>query len=94
MTSAVTSSCGTTASDDVWSASKIMDKYCNPAKAVAFPTPTTNVVNAFITELAEISYLPQCAQSAVSYAVMGDVCYPERKRVARPIWSKLEADGP
>ncbi|KAL3962909.1 hypothetical protein ACCO45_004432 [Purpureocillium lilacinum] len=72
MTSAVTSSCGTTASDDVWSASKIMDKYCNPAKAVAFPTPTTNVVNAFITELAEISYLPQCAQSAVSYAVMGD----------------------
>ncbi|KAJ6438773.1 putative Vacuolar protein 8 [Purpureocillium lavendulum] len=72
MTSAVTSSCGSSASDDVWSASKVMDQYCNPAKTITFATPTTNQVNAFITELAEISYLPQCAQSAISYAVMGN----------------------
>lgn len=69
----VTESCGSTADADVWSASKVMDQYCDPDATVTFSTPTTNIVNAYITELSELSYLAPCAQAGVSYAVMGAV---------------------
>lgn len=35
-----------------------------------FPTPTTNVVNAYITDIAEMDYLAPCASEGLSYAVM------------------------
>ncbi|EXU99930.1 hypothetical protein X797_007059 [Metarhizium robertsii] len=69
----ISSGCGTAAgTSDAWSASRIMDKYCHPESAVAFATPTANKVYASITEIPQISYLPSCAQSGLSYAVIGE----------------------
>ncbi|KAH0527538.1 hypothetical protein TsFJ059_002531 [Trichoderma semiorbis] len=65
-------SCGTTATDDQNSASSVLAKYCNQDLTITFSTPTKNVVQAYITDLGQINYLPQCAQSALSEAVMGD----------------------
>lgn len=70
----VRASCGSTATDDQQSASSVIAKYCNQDLTITFPTPTKNVVEAYITDLSQINYLPQCAQSALSEAVMGDVC--------------------
>lgn len=70
----ISSGCGTAAgTSDAWSASRIMDKYCHPESAVTFATPTANKVYASITEIPQISYLPSCAQSGLSYAVIGEV---------------------
>lgn len=67
-------SCGSSATDDLWSASQVMDQYCNQADVtVTFSTPTANLVNNYITDLPEMAYLPPCAQSALSEAVMGVV---------------------
>jgi hypothetical protein len=74
MSSSVAYSCGSTATDDMSSASRVLDKYCNPSSVITFATPTTNVVNAFITDLSETAWLPPCARTALSYAVMGMVC--------------------
>lgn len=69
----ISSGCGTEAgTSDLWSASKVMEKYCNPDRTITFSTPT-NTVNAFVMELAAVSYLAPCAQSGLSYAV-GAVC--------------------
>ncbi|EGR44357.1 uncharacterized protein TRIREDRAFT_72800 [Trichoderma reesei QM6a] len=68
----VRNSCGSTATDDQQSASSVMAKYCNQDLPITFSTPTKNVVEAYITDLSQINYLPQCAQSALSQAVMGD----------------------
>jgi hypothetical protein len=55
------------------SANLVFSKYCDPeGDSLIFPTPTTNIVNAYITDLAEMAYMPPCAQSALSYAVMGE----------------------
>lgn len=69
----VASGCGTAATADVWSASKVIDQYCNPDSTITFSTPTTNIVNAYITDLAQTDYLAPCAQSGLSAAVMGVV---------------------
>jgi hypothetical protein len=70
----ISTGCGTQAgTSDAWSASQVMDKYCNPDKTITFATPTANKVNAFITELPQLSNLPSCAQSGLSYAVVGGV---------------------
>ncbi|KAK7397743.1 hypothetical protein QQX98_012884 [Neonectria punicea] len=72
----VTYSCGSSATDDLWSASKMMDQYCDQdSMTVTFSSPTTNIVNAYITDLPEMDYLPPCAQSALSEAVMGAAAY-------------------
>ncbi|GKU01669.1 hypothetical protein FLAG1_03647 [Fusarium langsethiae] len=63
--------CGSSATEDLYSASKVMQKYCNQDKHIAFSSPTTNIVDAYITDLPELAYMPPCAQSAISYAVMG-----------------------
>ncbi|PTB61855.1 hypothetical protein BBK36DRAFT_1173095 [Trichoderma citrinoviride] len=65
-------SCGSTATEDQQSASSVLAKYCNQDLPITFSTPTKNVVEAYITDLSQINYLPQCAQSALSEAVMGD----------------------
>lgn len=51
----------------------VLDKYCNPDRTITFATPTENIVNAYITELSQTDYLAPCAQSALSYGVMGVV---------------------
>ncbi|CAM1505771.1 Fc.00g114080.m01.CDS01 [Cosmosporella sp. VM-42] len=71
ISSDLTWSCGSSATDDFSSASQMMDLYCDQALSITFPTPTKNVVNAYITDLPQLDYLPPCAQSALSYAVMG-----------------------
>ncbi|TFB01883.1 hypothetical protein CCMA1212_006170 [Trichoderma ghanense] len=68
----VRNSCGSTATEDQQSASSVLAKYCNQDLPITFSTPTKNVVEAYITDLSQINYLPQCAQSALSEAVMGD----------------------
>ncbi|GAO19188.1 uncharacterized protein UV8b_08283 [Ustilaginoidea virens] len=69
----LSSTCGTGAgTSDTWSASVVMARYCSLDEAITFPKPS-NVVNAYITELSQMSYLPHCAQSALSYAVMADM---------------------
>ncbi|PTB35379.1 hypothetical protein M441DRAFT_62845 [Trichoderma asperellum CBS 433.97] len=65
-------SCGSTATEDQQSASSVIQKYCTQSLPITFSTPTKNVVEAYITDLSQISYMPQCAVSAVSEAVMGD----------------------
>ncbi|KAL7787047.1 hypothetical protein V8C37DRAFT_405125 [Trichoderma ceciliae] len=68
----VRNSCGSTATEDQQSASSVLEKYCNQDLTIAFSTPTKNVVEAYITDLSQINYLPRCAQSALSEAVMGE----------------------
>lgn len=82
----VTYSCGSSASDDLSSASKLMDKYCHQDKDITFFSPTTNVVEAYITDLPELAYLPPCAQSGISYAVVGVAAYrcPEAAELNAP----------
>lgn len=70
----VTSSCGRSATQDQQSASKIYEKYCDPNFDLDFATPTTNIVNAYITDLHEMAWLAPCASSALSGAVMAEVC--------------------
>ncbi|RFU81467.1 granule antigen gra6 domain-containing [Trichoderma arundinaceum] len=65
-------SCGSTATEDQQSASSVLVKYCNQDSTITFSTPTKNIVQAYITDLSQIEYLPQCAQSGLSQAVMGD----------------------
>ncbi|KAH8172368.1 hypothetical protein LIA77_06623 [Sarocladium implicatum] len=67
----IASSCGTKAIEDQSSASSVLKQYCNPDSTITFATPTSDVVQAYITELSEMQYLPKCAQSALSEAVMG-----------------------
>ena len=67
----VTSSCGTSALEDRSSVDVVMSQYCNPKSTYTFPTPTENIVQAYITEVSEMEYLPPCARSALSEAVMG-----------------------
>ncbi len=63
-------SCGSTATDDISSASTVMSVYCNQQANVAFPTPT-NPVTLYITDVPEISYMGGCASSVLSDVVLG-----------------------
>ncbi|EGY21356.1 uncharacterized protein VDAG_02880 [Verticillium dahliae VdLs.17] len=67
---AVQSRCGQSATDDLWSASEVMRKFCNPGEAVILPTPTTNTVTQFITDMDKMSFLPPCVYSGISWVVM------------------------
>ncbi|KAL7918537.1 hypothetical protein ACQKWADRAFT_303963 [Trichoderma austrokoningii] len=68
----VSFSCGSTATEDQQSASSVIQKYCTQSLPITFSTPTKNIVEAYITDLSQLNYMPQCAQSAISEAVMGD----------------------
>lgn len=65
---------GRSASDDQRSASLVLNQYCEPDATVEFWTPTKNIVNAYITELSEMAWLPPCASDGLSSAVMQEVC--------------------
>lgn len=70
ISSSVLYSCGTTATDDVASASKVFDRYCNQDAVVTTAAPSPTLVSQYITELAAFQSLAPCAASAVSYAVL------------------------
>ena len=61
-------------SDDRRSASQMLDQYCDPGINVHFSTPTENIVNAYITDLSQMAWLPPCASGGLSAAVMQEVC--------------------
>ncbi|KAF7549477.1 hypothetical protein G7Z17_g6364 [Cylindrodendrum hubeiense] len=94
ISSDVAYSCGSSATDDLWSASKVIDQYCNQEDmTVTFSSPTANIVHAYITDLPEMAYMPPCAQSAVSEAVMGAGAYncPQAAELFAPcVCSKSE----
>lgn len=69
LTRDVRSSCSN--DEDRSSADVVLSQYCNPSSTYTFSTPTDNIVQAYITEISEMEYLPPCAQSALSEAVMG-----------------------
>ncbi|KAF5538643.1 hypothetical protein FNAPI_11044 [Fusarium napiforme] len=68
-------SCGSSATEDLSSTSKLMQKYCNQKEHITFFSPTKNIVEAYITDLPELAYLPPCAQSGLSYAVVNNLKY-------------------
>ncbi|KAF4974409.1 hypothetical protein FZEAL_8683 [Fusarium zealandicum] len=59
ISSDITYGCGVSATDDLSNLK------------ITFASPTDNIVEAYITDLPELGYLPPCAQSALSYAVIG-----------------------
>lgn len=65
----VSSSCGSTATDDQASASRVYAAYCNQANITPFPKPT-QTVSQYIMDFPEMAALAPCAASAVSYNVM------------------------
>jgi hypothetical protein len=74
---AVRSSCGTTATEDVASASVVFSAYCNQETTVAVPSPSSGAVSKYITDLSAFSDLGPCAGSALSYVVQhltGEKC--------------------
>ncbi|KAK0386759.1 hypothetical protein NLU13_6595 [Sarocladium strictum] len=71
MLSDVASSCGTDALQDRSSVQTVLSQYCTPSSTYTFATPTDHIVQAYITDVAEMEYLPPCARSALSEAVMG-----------------------
>lgn len=73
VSAAVLRDCGSSATDDTWSASKALELYCSPGATITFLTPTTNIVDARITNVPEFSLLAGCAQFAIQYGLMYDV---------------------
>ncbi|KAK4103287.1 hypothetical protein N658DRAFT_494616 [Parathielavia hyrcaniae] len=63
----VSYSCGDAASHDQSSVQTVLSAYCDPTATITLPTPTA--VQVFITEIAEFSYMAECAQSGLKYAV-------------------------
>jgi hypothetical protein len=68
LTSSVSYSCGSTASDDHASVATVLSAYCNQESKFAFPTPVFPV-EAYITEVAEIAVLAPCAASALGWGL-------------------------
>lgn len=73
VSAAVLRDCGSSATDDIWSAFKALELYCSPGATITFLTPTTNIVDAKITNVPEFSLLAGCAQFAIQYGLMYDV---------------------
>lgn len=89
----VSSSCGRSATDDQQSASKMYEKYCDPEFEVDFQTPTTNIVNAYITDLKEMAWLAPCASAALSGAVMAEVSSTSRRMLRQLTVPSLSPDA-
>ncbi|KAM7184547.1 hypothetical protein V8F33_012924 [Rhypophila sp. PSN 637] len=68
LSSSVSYSCGSTASEDQASATTVLSAYCNQDESFSFPGPATPV-EVYITDIPEFEFLAPCAASAVSYAV-------------------------
>lgn len=68
LSSSISYSCGSTATEDHASVETVLSAYCNQESKLAFPTPAFPV-QAYVTEIAEIAVLAPCAQSALGYGV-------------------------
>lgn len=66
---------GPPASDEQASASSLFEQYCSPDATLKFSTPTTNIVNAYITDLSQMAWLAPCASDGLSYGVMKEVSH-------------------
>jgi hypothetical protein len=90
ISSSVLYSCGSTASEDVSSASAIFAQYCDPSVVIT-PGPQPTALSEYITELPAFSYLAPCAMSAVSYGVQSltyDLCPADASELASCACSK------
>ncbi|KAK8014407.1 hypothetical protein PG990_007703 [Apiospora arundinis] len=86
----VSSSCGSTATDDQASASRVYAAYCNQANITPFPKPT-QTVSQYIMDFPEMAQLAPCAASAVSYNVMSmtyDLCPTDASLLAPCVCNK------
>lgn len=70
ISSSISYSCGSTASEDQTSAFAVLNQYCSPSVTINFPTPTGATVTNYISDIPEFQFLAKCAQSGLSYAVM------------------------
>ncbi|KAI5918145.1 hypothetical protein F4810DRAFT_603256 [Camillea tinctor] len=84
ISSSVSFSCGSTASDDQTSAASVFSVYCNKASDTTFPAPSFPVTQ-YITDLPGWGELAYCARSGLSMVVQGmtwDLCPAEPTRLA------------
>ncbi|EJT77065.1 hypothetical protein GGTG_06979 [Gaeumannomyces tritici R3-111a-1] len=84
ISSSVSYSCGSTASDDQASAATVLSAYCNQNAMPTFAPPSITVTN-YISDLPEFQYLAGCAKGALGYAVQSmtnSFCPPEASNLA------------
>ncbi|KAF3054943.1 hypothetical protein GL218_07345 [Daldinia childiae] len=90
ISSSVSRSCGSTASEDQASAASVFNAYCNQASITPFPTPS-NPVTQYITDFAAWQDLAPCAASGLSYIVQSmtyDLCPAEPSLLATCVCNK------
>ncbi|KAI1777156.1 hypothetical protein F4818DRAFT_409404 [Hypoxylon cercidicola] len=90
ISSSVSYSCGSTASEDQASAASVFEAYCNQASITPFPTPE-NPVTQYITDFPAWQELAPCAASGLSYIVQSmtyDLCPEEPSLLATCVCSK------
>ncbi|KAM0570399.1 hypothetical protein D7B24_008967 [Verticillium nonalfalfae] len=85
ISSSLSYSCDSTATEDFTSANVVYSAYCTPDKTFDLPTPTANIISEMITDMPLFSSLAPCAQSGLSIAVgrMSDKC-PEAENQYAP----------
>ncbi|KAL8392125.1 hypothetical protein RB595_002350 [Gaeumannomyces hyphopodioides] len=84
ISSSVSYSCGSTASDDQASAATVLSAYCNQNAMPTFAPPSITVTN-YISDIPEFQYLAGCAKGALQYAVQSmtnSFCPPEASNLA------------
>ncbi len=87
----VLSYCGSTASEDVASASVVFNAYCNQDAPVTTAPPGSNAVSLYITDIAAYNDLAPCAGSGLSYVVQSltyNKCPPGASALASCACSK------
>ncbi|ORY63901.1 uncharacterized protein BCR38DRAFT_392153 [Pseudomassariella vexata] len=89
LSSSVSYSCGSTASDDQASAASVYKAYCNQASIIPFAKPSSPV-SQYITDLAEWADLAPCAANALSYNIMWtyDLCPADASLLATCVCNK------
>jgi hypothetical protein len=69
ISSMVLQDCGSTASEDVASASAVFNGYCNQGATITTPPPAGASVSQYLTDLTAYSILAPCAAGALSYII-------------------------
>lgn len=84
VSSSVSYSCGSTATDDQSSAATVLSAYCNQNAMPTFAPPSITVTN-YISDVPEFQHLARCAKGALEYAVQSmtySYCPPEASNLA------------
>lgn len=90
ISSLVLYTCGSTATEDVSSASAVFGDYCNQGAAAAVATTAAgNIVSQYITDLQAYSYLAPCAQNAISYGTLPFTLEPASQWLSNASYSIL-----